>query len=100
MKEIFLMVFLMVFLMSVLPLTAQAQFYNDKHDEMVSTMDRAASDADATYANVEAAGAREEAMAQGDHYDYLTQPMNEANERHFDEGVKTSTITEIENTQK
>jgi hypothetical protein len=93
-------VFLMVLLMSVLPLTAQAQLYNDKHDEMVSTMDRAASDADATYANVDVAGAKEDAMPQGDHYDYLTQPMNEANERHFDASAQTETVTEIENKQK
>lgn len=96
MKKIVLFVGILAFL----PLTAQAQLYNDKYDALVSGVDRAASDAATTYSNVESAGAQEEALSPSEHYDLLTQPTNEANDRHFDVGSNITTIIETENNQK
>lgn len=91
---------LIVFILTVVPVTVHAQVYSDKHDELVSSVDRAAADANKIYANVAVAGAQEEALSQEQHYDYLTQPLHKANERHFNEADSMTRNTIIENEVK
>jgi hypothetical protein len=71
-----------------------AQLYNDKHDATVNSVDRAAMQATEMYSDVPAAGAKEEALTQDVRYQNMTEPMNEANEHHFDEGAKDTTIVD------
>ena len=75
--------------------SAQAQVYDDRHDVMVNSMDRAIEQSDEDYKNVPIAGAAEDAKTQDVRYEGMTAPMNTANERHLDAGA-VPTIREQE----
>ena len=80
-----------------LALPVMAQIYNDKYENMVDPMDRAAGQSNAMYSEVPLAGAAEDIKSQDLRYDEAVIPMNEANERHFEEtGNNLKTVVELE----
>lgn len=60
-----------------------AQIYNDKYENLVSSMDRAAENSQDYYADIPAPGASEEDKEGAERYEENVLPLDEANERHF-----------------
>ena len=86
--------FLFVCIVVLLAVPSWAQFYDGKHEDMVAVMDRAINQVNDIYANVPIAGAGDDAIPQDVRYQNMTVPMNEANERHFEQGAKVNTVIE------
>jgi hypothetical protein len=88
--------FLFVCVVVLLVAPSWAQIYQDKYEEMVGPMDRAANQVNELYADMPEVGAEEDAMPQDVRYQNMTEPMNEANEHHFDQGKGFKTIGDSE----
>ena len=73
---------------------ASAQMYDGKHDELVNPMDRAVVEVNDMYSNVPVAGAREDVTPQDVRYQNMTEPLDEANDRHFESATNFETIIE------
>ena len=73
---------------------AIAQIYDGMHDAVVEPMDRVAAQHNAVYANVGKAGDAEDAMLQDERYTNMMEPMDDANDRHFN--VITNHQTAVE----
>jgi hypothetical protein len=84
--------FLFVCVVVLLAVPSWAQLYDGKQEEMAAPMDRAINQVNDMYANVPIAGADEDVKPQDVRYQNMTVPMNQANERHFEEGAKVKTI--------
>jgi hypothetical protein len=86
--------FLFVLVVILLTVPSWAQIYDGKQEEMVGTMDRAIYQVNDMWADVPIAGADEDVKPQDVRYQNMTVPLNEANERHFVEGAKATTIVD------
>jgi len=84
--------FLFICAVVLLAYPSWAQLYDDRHQEMVAPMDRAANQVNDLYADVPIAGADEDVKPQDVRYQNMTVPLNDANERHFDQGTNVKTI--------
>jgi hypothetical protein len=88
--------FLFLFALVVVVAPSWAQVYEDKYQEMVGPMDRVANQVNEMYADVPIAGAEEDATPQDVRYQNMTEPMNQANEKHFEQGKGYRTIRDSE----
>jgi hypothetical protein len=88
--------FLFVCAIVLLIVPSWAQLYEGKQDEMVAPMDRAINQANEMYADFPFPGDKEDAIPQEVRYQEMTEPVNGANERHFEEGRHAQTIVERE----
>jgi hypothetical protein len=73
---------------------AIGQIYDGQHDAMVASMDRAAEQHAAVYANVGIPGADEDIKSQEERYSNMTEPMDDANDRHFNTVTDYQTVEE------
>ena len=72
-----------IFGLILFAIPAMAQIYNDKEQVVKAPLDQAVREANAYYSGVPIAGAEEDIMPQKERYNKMTNPLNEANERHF-----------------
>ena len=80
---------------SLFAVQGMAQIYDQKAEQIGSPMDRTAEQHAELYADVGKAGDAEEAMSQDERYGNMTEPLDEANERHFDEVTGYKTVQEL-----
>ncbi len=87
-----------LFVIAVLVIAAPsfAQVYQNQYDEMVAPLDRAINQVNEIYANVPKPGDDEDLKPQDQRYEEMTNAVNEANERHFEQGKNVKTIIEQE----
>ena len=86
--------FLFVCVVVLLAAPSWAQIYDGKHEELVAALDRAIYQVNDLYVDVPIAGVGEDAVPQDVRYYHMTEPLNEANEHHFDQGTNVKTIIE------
>ena len=86
--------FLFVCVVVLLAAPSWAQIYDGKHEELVAALDRAIYQVNDLYVDVPIAGADEDVQPQDVRYQNMTEPVDQANERHFEEGAKIKTIIE------
>ncbi len=86
--------FLTVGVLLLLAVPSWAQSYEGKHDMILNSMDRAAVEHNDLYSNVPIPGAKEDVKPQDVRYDESTEPLDMANERHFNETANIETIIE------
>ena len=73
---------------------AIGQIYDGQHDAVTGPMDRAVEQHTAAYANVGAPGENEEALSQDERYTNMTEPLDAANDRHFNAVTNYQTVEE------
>lgn len=95
MKKIFVGVLFIVGFFSAT--YAIAQIYEGRAAAITEPMDRVEGQHEQMYANVGSAGDADNAVPQDQRYTNMTDPLDQANERHFNEVRNYETIRELPN---
>lgn len=80
----------------LLTAAASAQIYEQQYDRILAPMQKVVNEHNQKYSNIDIPGADEDIKEQSVRYDEMVTGLNEANERHFNQLLDTTTILEKE----